>query len=180
MNLSDWIRKCVRFKKLRGKILDLPDFINILPASHFHPDPDTTLKLGKVNNGKIFSVHRTAVWLFKAFLMKYVPVSNYQRIDNFKKFAKIVQTSAVLRIRDMWPNIQLSSRLSGEMENMEQDWGTPCWVEVNKNKLGSNNKTQREEGKIFCCPTVFWSHKYHKIVTNFIFEQVKKFFKPEH
>ncbi len=34
----------------------------------------------------------------------------------------------------------------------------------------------KEEGKIFCCPTIFCSHKYHKIVNNLIFEQAKKFF----
>ncbi len=30
-------------------------------------------------------------------------------------------------------------------------------------------------GKIFC-PTIFCSHKYHKIVNNLIFEQIKKIF----
>jgi hypothetical protein len=38
---------------------------------------------------------------------------------------------------------------------------------------GSNNSTKRG-GKIFFCPTIFCSHKYHKIVNNFIFEQAKK------
>jgi hypothetical protein len=29
----------------------------------------------------------------------------------------------------------------------------------------------REEGENFLCPSIFCSHKYHKIVNNFIFEQ---------
>ncbi len=33
-----------------------------------------------------------------------------------------------------------------------------------------------KRGKHFCCPTIFCSHTYHKIVNNFIFEQVKNFF----
>ncbi len=45
---------------------------------------------------------------------------------------------------------------------------------------GSNNNTKSGGGKFFGCPTIFWSHKYHKNVNNFILEQVKKFFHPEH
>jgi hypothetical protein len=33
--------------------------------------------------------------------------------------------------------------------------------------------TAPKEGNKFFCPTVFCSHKYHKIVNNFIFEQLK-------
>jgi hypothetical protein len=40
---------------------------------------------------------------------------------------------------------------------------------------GSNNSTKRGGGDIFC-PTSFCSYKYHKIVNNFIFKPVKKFF----
>ncbi len=40
---------------------------------------------------------------------------------------------------------------------------------------GSNNCTKRRGEKSFC-PTIFCSHKYHKIVNNFIFEQVKNIF----
>ncbi len=40
---------------------------------------------------------------------------------------------------------------------------------------GSNNSTKRGGGKNFLCPTIFCCHKYHKILNNFIFEQVKKF-----
>ncbi len=40
---------------------------------------------------------------------------------------------------------------------------------------GSNNSTKRGGGKNFC-PTIYCSHKYHKIVNNIIFEQVKKIF----
>ncbi len=48
--------------------------------------------------------------------------------------------------------------------------------EYNVADPGSNNSTKRgRRGKIFC-PTIFCSHKYHKIVNNFIFEQVKKIF----
>ncbi len=38
---------------------------------------------------------------------------------------------------------------------------------------GSNKSNKRGGGKI-CCPTLFCSHKYHKIANYFIFEQVKK------
>jgi hypothetical protein len=38
---------------------------------------------------------------------------------------------------------------------------------------GSNNSTKRRGGNFFC-PSIFCSLKYHKIVNNFIFEQVKK------
>ncbi len=41
---------------------------------------------------------------------------------------------------------------------------------------GSKNSTKRGEGKFFYCPTFFCSHKYHTIVNNFIFKQVKKIF----
>ncbi len=41
---------------------------------------------------------------------------------------------------------------------------------------GSNNSTKRGGGKFFG-PSMFCSHKYHKIVNNFNFEQVKKFFR---
>jgi hypothetical protein len=34
----------------------------------------------------------------------------------------------------------------------------------------------KEDGEKFFCPTIFCSHKYHKIVNNFIFEQVKEIF----
>ncbi len=45
--------------------------------------------------------------------------------------------------------------------------------------LGSYNSSQRGEGKNFCCPTIYWSHKYHKIVNNCIFEQVNTIFLAE-
>jgi hypothetical protein len=35
---------------------------------------------------------------------------------------------------------------------------------------------KEEREKYFVCPSNFCSHKYHKIVYNFIFEQVKKIF----
>jgi hypothetical protein len=38
---------------------------------------------------------------------------------------------------------------------------------------GSNNSTKRRGGNFFVQP-FFCSHKYHKISSNFIFEQVKK------
>jgi hypothetical protein len=57
---------------------------------------------------------------------------------------------AVLRIRDVYPGSPISDP-------------------------GSNNSTKRGGGKSFC-PTIFCSHKYHKIVNNFIFEQVKNIF----
>ncbi len=43
---------------------------------------------------------------------------------------------------------------------------------------GSNNSRVpiEEEGKMIFGPTIFCSHKYQKIVNDFIFEQVKKFF----
>ncbi len=37
-------------------------------------------------------------------------------------------------------------------------------------------KQQKRREKIVCCPTIFRSHKYHKIRNNFIFEQVRNFF----
>jgi hypothetical protein len=40
---------------------------------------------------------------------------------------------------------------------------------------GSNNSTKRGGGNIFLS-CHFCIHKYHKIVNNFIFEQIKKFF----
>jgi hypothetical protein len=40
---------------------------------------------------------------------------------------------------------------------------------------GSNNSIKRG-GDNFFGPTIFCSHKYHKIVNNFIFEQVKTIF----
>jgi hypothetical protein len=40
---------------------------------------------------------------------------------------------------------------------------------------GSNNSTKRGGGECFC-PAIFCSHKYHKNVNKFIFEQVKNFF----
>ncbi len=40
---------------------------------------------------------------------------------------------------------------------------------------------QKRRGKtFFLCRTMFCSHKYHKIVNSFIFEQVKVFFLPKH
>jgi hypothetical protein len=45
--------------------------------------------------------------------------------------------------------------------------------------LGSDNSTKRGEEKKFC-PTIFCSHKYHKIVNNFIFEQERKIVLPKH
>jgi hypothetical protein len=42
---------------------------------------------------------------------------------------------------------------------------------------GSRIKQQHQKrGKFYFCPTIFCSHKYHEIVNNFIFEQVKKTF----
>jgi hypothetical protein len=41
-------------------------------------------------------------------------------------------------------------------------------------KYGTNR------GGNFFCPTIFCSHKYNKIVNNYIFEQVKNFLKPKH
>jgi hypothetical protein len=35
---------------------------------------------------------------------------------------------------------------------------------------------KKRRGKFFVCPTIFISHKYHKILNNFLFEQVKNFF----
>ncbi len=49
--------------------------------------------------------------------------------------------------------------------------------------LGSQVQKQhkKRKGKFFYCPTIFCSHKYHKIVKNFMFEQVKEhFFWPKH
>jgi hypothetical protein len=40
----------------------------------------------------------------------------------------------------------------------------------------SNNSAKRGGGKNCLCPTTFCSHKYHKIVNNLFFEQVKKIF----
>ncbi len=37
---------------------------------------------------------------------------------------------------------------------------------------GSKNATKERDEKIFCCPTFFCSHKYHKIEKYFIFELV--------
>ncbi len=39
---------------------------------------------------------------------------------------------------------------------------------------GSNNRTKR--GGKFFCPTIFYSHKYNKIVNILNFEQLKEFF----
>jgi hypothetical protein len=41
--------------------------------------------------------------------------------------------------------------------------------------LGSNNRTKRGEN-FFFFPTISCCHKYHKIINNFIFEQVKNIF----
>jgi hypothetical protein len=41
---------------------------------------------------------------------------------------------------------------------------------------GSRIKQQHQKRGKYFCPTIFCSHKYHEIVNNFIFEQVKKFF----
>jgi hypothetical protein len=40
---------------------------------------------------------------------------------------------------------------------------------------GSNKSTKRGGGKFFF-PSIFRSHRYHKILDNFVFEQVKKIF----
>jgi hypothetical protein len=54
----------------------------------------------------------------------------------------------------------------------------PSWIPESVSWIsdpGSNNSTKRGRGKI-CCPTIFCSHKHHKIVNNFIFEQGKVIF----
>ncbi len=59
------------------------------------------------------------------------------------------------------------------MKGKHNNWAV-TWFLSNPDP-GSNNSTKRGEGKC-CCPTIFCSHKYHKIVNNFIFEQVKIIF----
>jgi hypothetical protein len=68
---------------------------------------------------------------------------------------------AVLRIRDVYPGSRIlifihpGSRIPDPTITPKEGGG---W------------------GEFFCCPTIFCSHKYHKIVNNFILELVKKFF----
>jgi hypothetical protein len=40
--------------------------------------------------------------------------------------------------------------------------------------------TEPKEGENFFCPTIFYSHKYKKIVNILNFEQLKEFFWPQH
>jgi hypothetical protein len=43
---------------------------------------------------------------------------------------------------------------------------------------GFNHSFKR--GEKFFCPSIFCSHKYYKIASNFIFEHVKQFFLAQH
>jgi hypothetical protein len=54
------------------------------------------------------------------------------------------------------------------------DLGCLSWIP----DLGSRiqQQHQKRRGEIFLGPLIFCNHKYHKIVNNFIFEQVKKIF----
>jgi hypothetical protein len=51
-----------------------------------------------------------------------------------------------------------------------------CLSRISDPENRSQKQHHKRRGNKFFCPTIFCCHSYHKIVDNFIFEQVKKTF----
>jgi hypothetical protein len=59
------------------------------------------------------------------------------------------------------------------------DLGCLSWIldpDFYSSRFPDPTTAPKEEGENIFCPSSFVSNKYHKIVNNFIFQQVKKFF----
>jgi hypothetical protein len=82
-------------------------------------------------------------------------------------------SGTVLRIRDVYPESRIlifvhpESRIP-DLGSLIPDPGS----RITDPESWIKQQHQKRRGKILFCPTIFCSHTYHKIVNNFIFEQV--------